>query len=69
MNFPLDVWGVVLEQRPGKQIEKLKIVTSEPDCFLMITVEEGREYDVWMETAEDVEAAVRALKVDWQIDK
>jgi len=67
-KFPLDVWGKVLPTPEARAIEMIKVVRSEGGGYLLLTVENGSEFDTWAETIEDVEDHLAGLRVEWPSD-
>lgn len=63
--FPLDVWGKVAAAPEAGPVQMIKIVRSPGGGFLVLTVENGSEYDTWVETLEEVEADLGSLSVEW----
>ena len=63
--FPFDVWGKVTHDEQARGIEQIKIVRSKGGGFLILTRENGSEFDTWVETLEDVEADLQTLQVEW----
>ena len=54
--FPLGVWGAVRRTVAAGNIEKVKVVESAGGGYVFLVVENGSEYDTWIETLEEVEA-------------
>lgn len=67
-KFPFDVWGRVAPGPEAGCIEMIKIVRSPGGGFLVLTVENGSEYDTWVETLEEVEADLGVLQVAWPVE-
>jgi hypothetical protein len=65
LSFPLDVWGKVSPTAAAGGVEKVKVVKATGGGFLFLTVEGGSEYDVWLETIEDVESDLAKLDIEW----
>ena len=64
--IPVDVWGRVAAPSQPCKVDKLKVKRSPGGGFLLITVEQGEAFDVWLETWEEVEASVDGLKIEWE---
>lgn len=60
-RFPIGRWGSVT----GEVFERVCIVHSDPTSFLVLKEIEGKGYDDWFETAEDVADYIEGLCVQW----
>ncbi|NUP09294.1 MAG: hypothetical protein HOW73_24850 [Polyangiaceae bacterium] len=66
-RFPIGVWGVVERQEPGASaIERIRIDTTNPAGFVIITKEPKGTFDVWVETEEEVLEFLGTLDVRWE---
>lgn len=60
-RFPLNVWGTC----SAESVEKVQVVRAKGG-FLLLTLERGQTFDVWLGSVEDVEAALAELQVRWR---
>ena len=61
-RVPLDTWGEVTGH---DRIKRVRIERATRGGFLVLTVEVGGEYDVWIESDDEVERFVATLNVRW----
>lgn len=60
-RFPLNVWGTC----SAESVERVQVVRAKGG-FLLLTLERGQTFDVWLGSVEDVEAALAELQVRWR---
>lgn len=58
-----DCWGTPGRQIDGSCVQRQTFVPSPGRGYLVLTVEPHGEFDVWLETIEEVEAYVEELRV------
>jgi hypothetical protein len=46
-------------------VSRIKVVRSTGGGYLVLTVENGAEFDVWYETLEEVERDLATLSIEW----
>lgn len=63
-----DIWGAVIATADASStaVQKVKIVRSPGGGFLMLTMENGSEYDVWVETIEEIKEDLGKLVISWE---
>jgi hypothetical protein len=64
VKFPFDVW-LRVPPSADSRVDAVKVVRQNGGGYLVITRENGVEFDAWIETLEDVEADLQALRVQW----
>ena len=64
-KFPMGVWGQVADPRAVGGVEAIKAIPSDGGGFLILTIEDGAEYDVWVETLAEVEHELAKYTLDW----
>lgn len=52
-------------QIDGSKIDAVKVVESDGGGFFLITREEENEFDVWVESLEELKSDLDSLQVDW----
>lgn len=66
LPFPIATWGTVLcSHGDGPKIQEVRIERSEGGGFLILTNEEGRVFDSWVESVSDVLEFIDGLSVEW----
>lgn len=65
LRFPLDVWGKVQSAADSDALDAVMITRSPGGGWLLLTMERGSRFDVWLETVEEVQAELEGLKVQW----
>lgn len=61
--FPLDRWGDVSHA----SVHLVRVERSSGGGFLIVTRETHGEFDVWVETADEVDAYLSGLEVEWRL--
>ena len=64
-EFSIGVWGKVVADPRNEGLSFTKIERGNVAGFLILTVEDGAHYDVWVETEDEVREFVSALEIDW----
>jgi hypothetical protein len=63
--FPFGLWGTVLPTPEAGAVSRIKVLRSTGGGYLVLTVENGAEFDVWYETLEEVERDLATLSIEW----
>ena len=58
----LNVWGTVTIDDVAQRVK----LERSGDSFLMITEENGRVFDTWLETVDDARAEIARLRPRWE---
>jgi len=68
VQLGFDIWGTVVATIDASTtaIQKVKIVRSPGGGFFMLTIENGSEYDVWVEAIEEIEKDLGRLVISWE---
>ena len=62
----LGIWGQVTRLDSDNQIRRVRVDASKPVGFIVVTQEKSGEFDVWLETKEEVLQFLEPLEVVWE---
>ena len=65
MEYPLKVWGNVLTSPNEEYITAVRIERSIGSSFLILTRENGEEFDTWVESESDVLDYLNSISIKW----